>query len=87
MIQGGDITGQHKHVSSFGEAFEQDATALTGFDKPMRLCMAQAGSGLVACQFFVTTAPAPHLEGKYEVCIFYLPQIFRIAVTIFSTCV
>lgn len=76
MVQGGDI--QHGsvseygndaagkgHFSIYGDTFEDENTVEVG--APFLLCMANSGPNTNGSQFFVTTAPQPHLLGKHSV--------------------
>ncbi|KAK8795813.1 hypothetical protein WA171_003781 [Blastocystis sp. BT1] len=66
MIQGGDFmkgdgTGS---LSIYGDHFEDENFDIR-FDRAGLLAMANAGPNTNGCQFFITCAPAPHLNGKH----------------------
>jgi cyclophilin family peptidyl-prolyl cis-trans isomerase len=65
MIQGGDPTGTGFEGPGYRFQDETD-TGLT-FDQPGKLAMANSGPGTNGSQFFVTTAPTPHLNGRHTI--------------------
>jgi peptidyl-prolyl cis-trans isomerase A (cyclophilin A) len=65
MIQGGDPTGTG--TGSPGYKFEDEINPNRKFDRPGILAMANSGPNTNGCQFFITVAPAEHLDGNYSV--------------------
>lgn len=64
MIQGGDPLGTGE--GSPGYEFEDEIDPNLHFDRPGLLAMANSGPNTNGCQFFITVAPTPHLDGHYS---------------------
>lgn len=68
MIQTGDPLGDGTGGDSiWGAEFADEFTPELRHDKPYMLCMANAGPGTNASQFFVTTEKAPWLDDKHTI--------------------
>lgn len=68
MIQGGDPSGSgYGGESIWKQPFEDEISPNVKFDKPFLLAMANAGRCTNNSQFFISTAPAPWLDGKHTI--------------------
>ncbi|MYD08674.1 MAG: peptidylprolyl isomerase [Chloroflexi bacterium] len=65
MAQGGDPTGTGR--GGPGYRFEDEPVGFLTFDRPGLLAMANAGPATNGSQFFITTAPTPHLNYKHTI--------------------
>lgn len=65
MAQGGDPTASG--MGGPGYQFIDEPVAYLTFDEPGLLAMANAGPGTNGSQFFITTAPTPHLNYQHTV--------------------
>ncbi len=68
MLQGGDPTRSGRGGESlWGFPFQDEVTENIGFDRKGLLAMANAGPSTNGSQFFITTKPAPWLNGKHTI--------------------
>lgn len=68
MIQGGDPTGTGRGGQSiYGTPFEDEFKPNVMFNKAGILAMANAGRNTNGSQFFITTIPTPHLNGRHTI--------------------
>ncbi|MFW5415534.1 peptidylprolyl isomerase [Nocardiopsis sp. CNT-189] len=65
MIQGGDPDGTG--AGGPGYTFDDEIDESLTFAEPGMLAMANSGPDTNGSQFFVTTAPTPHLNGRHTV--------------------
>ena len=65
MIQGGDPLGEG--YGGPGYTFADELQTERTFDKPGILAMANSGPNTNGSQFFITVAPAPHLNHHYTI--------------------
>src|SRR5579863_1427098 len=66
MIQGGDPAGTG--MGGPGYRFEDETRGSAHkFDKAGKLAMANSGPNTNGCQFFITTVPTPHLQGRHTI--------------------
>jgi peptidyl-prolyl cis-trans isomerase A (cyclophilin A) len=66
LIQTGDITGTGGNFQAV-IPFENEIVTTLGFGQPGMVAMANNGPKTNITQFFITVAPATHLNGKYTI--------------------
>ena len=68
MIQCGDPTGTGRGGESiWKKSFIDEFKPNVVFDRPMLLAMANRGPTTNGSQFFITTVPTPHLNGRHTI--------------------
>ncbi len=68
MIQGGDPTGTGRGGESiWNKPFDDEFSPNVVFNKKGVLAMANAGPRTNGSQFFITTVPTPHLNGRHTI--------------------
>lgn len=68
MIQGGDPTGTGRGGASvWKKEFKDEFAPNVVFDRPYLLAMANRGPMTNGSQFFITTVPTPHLNGRHTI--------------------
>lgn len=68
MIQGGDPTGTGRGGESiWNKPFEDEFSPNVVFNKKGFLAMANSGPRTNGSQFFITTVPTPHLNGRHTI--------------------
>jgi len=68
MIQGGDPTGTGRGGESiWNKPFEDEFSPNVVFNRKGLLAMANAGPRTNGSQFFITTVPTPHLNGRHTI--------------------
>jgi cyclophilin family peptidyl-prolyl cis-trans isomerase len=65
MAQGGDPSGSG--MGGPGYAFKNETSSDLSFDREGLLAMANSGPDTNGSQFFITYAPASHLDGSYTI--------------------
>ncbi|WP_372341388.1 peptidylprolyl isomerase [Streptomyces sp. CC224E] len=65
VVQGGDRLGTGH--GSAGYRIPDEIRPDRGFERPFQLAMANLGRDSTGSQFFITLAPAPHLNGQYTI--------------------
>ncbi|KAG7352603.1 peptidyl-prolyl cis-trans isomerase [Nitzschia inconspicua] len=69
VLQGGDFVNHDGtgKLSIYGPTFPDENLTTHKHDQAGMLSMANSGPNSNGCQFFITCAPAPHLDGKHTV--------------------
>ena len=68
MIQGGDPTGTGRGGKSiWDKPFEDEFSPNVTFNRKGLLAMANSGPRTNGSQFFITTVPTPHLNGRHTI--------------------
>jgi len=68
MIQGGDPTGTGRGGESiWNKPFDDEFSPNVTFNRKGLLAMANAGPRTNGSQFFITTVPTPHLNGRHTI--------------------
>ncbi|MFG2555506.1 peptidylprolyl isomerase [Streptomyces sp. NPDC048581] len=65
VVQGGDRLGNGQ--GSAGYRIPDEIHPDRSFERPFQLAMANLGRDSTGSQFFITLAPAPHLNGQYTI--------------------
>ncbi|MDK9694186.1 MAG: peptidylprolyl isomerase [Sulfurimonas sp.] len=78
MIQGGDPTGSGRGGESIWNKPFKDEFTDKLFDRAGILAMANAGSHTNGSQFFITTKPAPWLNGRHTIFGQVTPQTLHV---------
>ena len=84
MIQGGDFTSKDGTggESIYGLRFEDENFELK-HDRPFLISMANTSKPATnGSQFFILTAPQPHLDGSFILFYFYFILLFNININI-----
>ncbi|KFB41013.1 AGAP009991-PA-like protein [Anopheles sinensis] len=68
MIQGGDVVSGNGHgaISMYGQYFDDENLKINHTSSGF-IAMANRGPNTNGCQFYITTMPAPWLDGKHTI--------------------